>query len=131
MLVHYKENARLNLSADASEYAIGGILLQEEEKICPDGTVEYQYRPVSYYSQTLRKYQRNYTVSEKDLLRILVGIAKYRHYLEGKEFIVETDHHALCQLPTLKFKNGRLNRWVLMLQGFQVTIRSGRNRTSS
>lgn len=122
MLVHYQEGAKLKLSADASDYAVGGILLQEEEDSGPEGTIEYHYRPVAYYSQTLRKYQRNCTVSEKGLLGILLGIAKYRHYLEGKEFIIETDHHALCQLPTLTFKNGRLNRWALMLQGFRFKV---------
>lgn len=123
LLNHFKADLPTKLSCDASDKAIGGILMQQETIIDEtSGKEEKVWRPVSYYSQILLSHQRNYTVSEKETLGILIGITKFRHYLEGKEFMVETDHHALCQLPTLKFKNGRINRWSLLLQAFRYTV---------
>lgn len=109
MLAHFKFDLPTKLSCDASDKAVGGILMQEETLINEKTLVEEKsWRPISYYSQVLLPHQKNYTVSEKELLGILIGITKFRNYLEGKEFTVETDHHALCQLTKLKFKNGRL-----------------------
>ena len=48
---------------------------------------------------------------------------KFRHFLEGKHFIVETDHHALGQLPLLTFKNGRLQRWSIRLSQFDYEVK--------
>lgn len=121
MLVHFNPTAMLKLSTDASDNAVGGILLQEEKEE-ENAEVKSYWRPISYYSQTLMKYQQHYTVSEKELLAIIVGILKFHHYLSDREFIVETDHHALCQLPHLTFKSGRLNRWALVLQGYNFKV---------
>ena len=132
LLTHYRFDLPTKLSCDASDRAIGGILMQQETLINEEGKEDKSWRPVSYYSQILLKHQHNYTVSEKELLGILIGITKFRHYLEGREFVVETDHHALCQLPKLKFKNGRINRWSLLLQGFHYSViyRSGETHLS-
>lgn len=133
LLNHFRAGLPTKLSCDASDKAIGGVLMQEETITHEGSSVETKsWRPVSYYSQVLLDHQRNYTVSEKELLGILIGITKFRHYLEGQEFIVETDHHALCQLPNLKFKNGRINRWSLLLQGFRykVAYRCGKDHLS-
>ncbi|XP_074597888.1 uncharacterized protein LOC141852696 [Brevipalpus obovatus] len=130
LLAHFRFELPTKLSCDASNKAIGGILMQEETLINENTKEEEKsWRPITYYSQVLLSHQKNYTVSEKELLGILIGITKFRNYLEGKEFTVETDHHALCQLTKLKFKNGRLNRWSLLLQGFRynVVYRNGKD----
>lgn len=133
LLNHFRPELPTKLSCDASDKAIGGVLMQQEILINEaTGEEEKSWRPVAYYSQVLLKYQKNYTVSEKELLGILIGIIKFRKYLEGIEFLVETDHHALCQITKVEFKNGRLNRWSLLLQGFnyQVIYRNGESHVS-
>ena len=47
---------------------------------------------------------------------------KFKHYLEGKKFIVESDHHELCQLKKSHFKLGRLHRWAIELSEFEYEV---------
>lgn len=132
LLVHFDPDLRRKITVDASDIAVGGILMQEDPKQnLPEGFQSFnelpidkvkQWLPMYFYSQKIAKHQQSYSVSEKECLAVLVAIRKFRHYLDGKEFIVETDHHALCQLPKLKFKNQRLERWTIILSSFKFTV---------
>ena len=132
MLVHYNPKLRRKISVDASDIAVGGILLQEDDK-SPDYNSDTpidevkDWLPISFFSQKLLKHQRHYSTSEKELLAILVGIYKYNHYLEGDNFLIETVHHALCQFTKINFKNSRLQRWSITLStyNFKVVYRKG------
>uniref|UniRef100_A0A158P5H3 RNA-directed DNA polymerase n=1 Tax=Tetranychus urticae TaxID=32264 RepID=A0A158P5H3_TETUR len=127
MLVHFDPDLRRKLSADASDHAVGGILLQEDRNspsYDPETPIEEvkDWLPLSFYSQKLQKYQKHYSVSEKELLAIFVGVNKFTHFLEGELFLIETDHHALCQLTKVNFKNSRLQRWSIMLSTFNFKV---------
>lgn len=115
MLYHFNPSLKTRLAVDASHLAVGGILLQHHEEL--DG-----WKPVNFFGQKLKPYQVNYTVSEKECLAIVVGIERNRQYLEGIEFEILTDHHALCQLPLTKFKNRRIERWSIMLSAFRYSV---------
>uniref|UniRef100_A0A158P4M0 RNA-directed DNA polymerase n=1 Tax=Tetranychus urticae TaxID=32264 RepID=A0A158P4M0_TETUR len=132
LLVHYDPKLRRKIAADASDHAVGGILQQEDSNSSsynPNTPIEEvkDWLPLSFYSQKLQKHQKHYSVSEKELLAIFVGINKFNHFLEGEQFLIETDHHALCQLTKVNFKNSRLQRWSIMLStyDFKVVYKQG------
>lgn len=50
------------------------------------------------------------------------GLRKMRHYLEGYQFRVVTDHQSLKWLKSIENPAGRLARWSLYLQQFDFDI---------
>ena len=101
------------LKTDASAYAIGACLLQGEDA---------DERPVEYASRLLTAPERNYTTTEREALAIVFGVQKFRGYLEGARVVVASDHQPLKWLMTLKSPSGRLARWALLLQSFDLQV---------
>ena len=102
------------VECDASDYGVGGVLLQEQE----DG----KRRPISYFSKHMSKAEMNYSVSERELLSIVLNIEHNRHYLYGREFVVSTDHQPLKWLLTVKDPASRLARWIIRLEEYTFRI---------
>lgn len=101
------------LQTDASDCGIGGVLVQ--------GTGDNE-RVVAYYSQKLSATQQKYQTTERECLAVIVGIEKFRAYIEGVHFTVVTDHASLQWLQNLKDPCGRLGRWALRLQPYNFTL---------
>ncbi|KAJ8884809.1 hypothetical protein PR048_011005 [Dryococelus australis] len=64
----------------------------------------------------------NYTVIEKELLSIVFACLKFCTYIYGRNTTVLTDHKALCHLNTCKLLHGRITRWILSLQDYNLSI---------
>ncbi|KAG6449370.1 hypothetical protein O3G_MSEX006038 [Manduca sexta] len=101
------------LRTDASNYAIGASLLQG------DGNDE---RPIEYASRLLTSAERNYTTTEREALAVVWAVDKFRGYIDGHTCIVKSDHQPLRWLLTLKTPSGRLIRWALKLQSYDLRI---------
>jgi len=73
------------LDMDASQYAIGGVLSQVQNRL---------ERPVAYASRKSSKAVVNFCVTRKELLAVVNYLKYFRHYLLGR-FQIRTDHAAL------------------------------------
>ena len=62
---------------DASNEAAGAVLSQ---------IVEDEERVVVYYSKTFSPPQRNYCVTRREILTVVMAINHFRPYLYGREF---------------------------------------------
>ena len=77
---------------------------------------------ICYLSRSLTKQEMKLTVTEKECLAVIWSVEKLRHYLEGVHFTVITDHHSLLWLHNLKDPQGRLARWALRLQPYDMEL---------
>lgn len=98
------------LTTDASSVAIGAVLSQLNH--------EGRKKVIHCYSRCLTDAEKNYSVTDKELLAAVKGIQNYRHYLLGKTFTLETNHKVLEFLHTCKNDNSRLLRWAMTLQEY-------------
>nr|GFA76832.1 reverse transcriptase domain-containing protein [Tanacetum cinerariifolium] len=101
------------LMCDASDFAIGAILGQRQDK---------HFRPIHYTSKTMIEAESNYTTTEKEMLAVVYALEKFRSYLIMNKSIVYTDHSALKYLFAKKDSKARLLRWVLLLHEFTFKV---------
>lgn len=99
------------LRTDASNYALGAVLLQG------DGNQE---RPIEYASRLLNSAERNYSTTEREALAVVWAVERFRPYLDSHPVIIGSDHQPLRWLLSLKSPTGRLVRWALKLQAFDI-----------
>ena len=52
------------------------------------------------------------------------AVHKFRMYLYGRLFVLQTDHMPLVQLNRSKFTNGRVTRWAMYLQNYNIHLQS-------
>ena len=74
---------------DASDYAIGAVLGQREDK---------KAFVIYYASKNLDSAQSNYTTIEKEFLAVVFALEKFRSYIIGSHVTVFMDHAALKYL---------------------------------
>ena len=103
------------LFTDACDYAIGGILCQEDEN-----GVE---RVVQYVSHQLSGNQLKWATIEKEAYAVIYCITKLRPYLWGAEFTVFTDHKPLKSLFTAQMKNTKIQRWAVLIAEYGCQIK--------
>ena len=88
MLRHPRPGAEIALSADASGEAVGAVLQQRPRS---GGAWE----PLAYFSKKLSKAETRYSAFDCELLAVYLGVRRFRHYLEGRDFPIFTDHRPL------------------------------------
>ncbi|UYV72754.1 hypothetical protein LAZ67_10000538 [Cordylochernes scorpioides] len=74
-------------------------------------------------NRTLRKYERNYTITELECLAIIETVDRFKVYLAGNGFTIFTDHCALQWLKNIKNPTGRLFRWSLRLSVYDYQVK--------
>lgn len=101
------------LDTDASNYAIGSVLSQEQ-----DG----KERVIAYGSRSLDKPERNYCVTRREMLAVVYFTKYFKHYLLGRKFLIRTDHGSLSWLQKFREPDGQIHRWIQQLSQFHFDI---------
>ena len=91
LLHHPNPFSATSLTVDASEVAVGAELSQRG----PSG----QWRPLAFFSHTLTSTEKKYSAFDRELLAIYLSVRNFKHFLEGKPFIIFTDHKPLTYAP--------------------------------
>ena len=113
IMAYPSDKGNFILDTDASDFCIGAVLSQEQ-----DG----KERVIAYRSRTMLKAERNYCVTDKELLAVKHFIEYYKHYLLGRTFVVRSDHQALKWLFSLKDPSNRVARWIEILSAYSFAI---------
>ena len=102
------------LYTDASDYSLGAILVQADDR-----GIE---RPVHLLSARFNAAQRNYPTIEKEAYALVYALVKLRPYLHGAQFTIYTDHQPLKCLFTKELRNSRIQRWAVLMAEYAAPI---------
>ena len=83
VLDYPRKHDHFTLTTDASDVGLGAVLSTSRNTV------------IEYASRALTSAERNYTTTEKECLAIIWATRKFRHYLLGLSFTLETDHKPL------------------------------------
>ena len=113
----YDPTNKTIVSADASSYGLGAVLQQQQK----DG----ELRPIAFISRSLSDTEKRYAQIEKEALAVTWASERFKDYLIGLQYTLETDHKPL--VPLLSSKNLedlpiRVQRFRLRLMRFDYTI---------
>lgn len=103
-----------NLTTDASDKAIGGVLQQKDE----NGSL----RPIAYFSRTLNGAERNYSAVEREALAVIYGLSTNRPLILGYRIHILSDHRPLTWLLKSTVPSSRIARWQTLLGEFDFSI---------
>lgn len=86
LLSYPAPNTPLAIMCDASDRAVGAVLQQK---------VENRWQPLSFFSKKLSPAQKKYSAYDRELTAIYLALKFFLHMVEGREFIIFTDHKPL------------------------------------
>ena len=116
ILALYDSLAPTKISADASSYGIGAVLLQKSES---------QWKPVAFASRSLTETERRYAQIEKEALATTWACERFFNYILGMKVEIETDHKPLVPLLGTKSLDSlppRVLQFRLRLDRFDYSI---------
>jgi hypothetical protein len=99
------------VGTDASQFGVGAVLYQ-----IVDGKPRY----IAFASKALTGSQKNYSATKRELLGIIFALKKWKVYLIGSAFTLETDHKALKYINSAK--SYMIRDWAAFLQQFDMDI---------
>ncbi|XP_076384356.1 uncharacterized protein LOC117225084 [Megalopta genalis] len=83
LLAHPSNDSRLSIMVDASDFALGATLQQWQGG---------SWQPLAFCTKALSPAQKKYSAYDRELLAIYTAVKHFRHAIEGREFIIYTDH---------------------------------------
>lgn len=92
LLVHPSSNSEIRLVTDASDSGMGAALEQRDRSEESSSEV---WKPLAFFSRKFTPAQRVYSTFDRELTAVYESIRYFRHFLEGREFRILTDHKPL------------------------------------
>jgi hypothetical protein len=126
------------LYTDASAFCVGAQLAQifEDEKTVvnhPVGRGEYVAppgeHPIAFASQKLTPTQRAWSTVEREAYAIVWALSRFKDIIFGASITVICDQNSLKYVIDNAPKNGKLTRWALALQDWNMTIIYAKGKT--
>ena len=111
-----RPNEPYEMHTDASDFAIGAVLYQED-------AVSSELRPIAYKSHKLSEVQQRSKAHKRELLAVLHALKVWRMYLVGCPVTVRTEHAALERFNTQPKLSQRQARWSIAMQEHKVTFK--------
>ena len=98
------------VETDASDFALGAVLLQ------PETLGSLNFRPVAYASRKCCKAERNYSAYDRELLGIIFAFGKWHQFLYGALYQIKvlTDHSNLQYFRQRHLLHNRHINWKLL-----------------
>ena len=97
------------LRTDAPGVGVAAIMLQENKG---------KLYPVGYASKKLSLAEAEYPVIEKECLAVVWGIRRFKLYLAGKRFTLQTDHKPLKYQKDAGYQNDLVFHWAMAVQEY-------------
>ena len=115
LLVHPNPLTSLNITCDASDFAVKGVLQQ-----CVDSV----WQPLSFFSKKVSPTETRYSAFDRELRVVYATIRHFRHNLEGRKFFVNTDHKPLTYIisSTTERPSPRQTRHMAYIAEFTTNI---------
>ncbi|CAF5132646.1 unnamed protein product, partial [Rotaria sp. Silwood1] len=98
--------------------------------ILPDPSQPYVIRTDASRAATEKKY----SAIELEALAIWWSVTqRFRSYIEGQQFFLQTDHKPLISLMKKPYRNARIEQWMTTLQQYNMIIQHipGRDSTTA
>ena len=102
-----------HISTNAYHSALGVLLGQKEGQ---------QHYAIYFINKNLTPAKLNYAFTEKEFLAVIYAINKFHHYITGYDIFIHKDHSAIRYLMNKPITNGRITRWILLMQEFNVNV---------
>ena len=110
-LRYFDPSLPVTIQVDASQVGLGAVLLQNN-------------KPIAFASKALTKTKCHYANIEREMLTVIFGVDRFRTYIYGRSFTIESD----CKpLESISQKNladmpAQLQHMLLHLQGYAYII---------
>ncbi|GFT13271.1 transposon Tf2-6 polyprotein [Trichonephila clavipes] len=110
----FKEGAKLELHTDVCKLGLGDVLLQQSE----DG----RFYPIHYMSKKTSIQEEKLCSYELEVLAVIEALKKFRNYLLGRRFRIQTDCAAFAKTLDKKELTPKMARWSIFLTDFDYEV---------
>jgi hypothetical protein len=117
-LVHPDPNLQFVLATDASDFALGAVLMQDHGR---------GLQPIQFYNRKLNAAERNYSTYDKEMLAVVCALNNWYYHLESSSHPIKvmTDHQPLAYSHSAPLKHDKRSqsrwvRWLTELGSFKL-----------